>query len=207
VPNARVKTSHALVGAVFVSLAFGLAQEGLAWYLETVPTYSAVYGAFATVPILLLWLYLVWLIVLLGAVVVAYLPLLLGGVARRGNTPGWAFQLALEVLAELEATRGSAPPGLSVQQLARRLRVDPLQLEQPLRAMQALGWVGQLSDADGRWVVLVDLARTPLAPLAHTLLLPDVPQTRSFWQVASLQDVPVLRVVPGGEGRRLTAGG
>ena len=45
---------------------FELAKRALAWYLVTVPTYSLVYGAFATVPILLLWIYLVWVIVLLA---------------------------------------------------------------------------------------------------------------------------------------------
>lgn len=202
VPNAQVRTRHALAGGVFVSVAFELAQQALAWYLRTVPTYSAVYGAFATVPILLIWLYLVWLIVLLGAVIVAYLPSLLAGIARRGNTPGWGFQLALELLAELAATRTTLPPGLGAQQLARRLRVDPLQLGEPLRALQTLGWVGQLSDDEGRWVLLVDLAQTPLAPLARLLLLPDRGGTEPFWHAMPLCDTAVAAVLPPVRGGR-----
>ncbi|MGQ9724561.1 MAG: YihY family inner membrane protein [Tepidimonas sp.] len=200
VPNAQVRTRHALVGGVFVSVAFELAQQALAWYLRTVPTYSVVYGAFATVPILLIWLYLVWLIVLLGAVIVADLPSLLAGIARRGNTPGWGFELALELLAELAATRATLPPGLGAQQLARRLRVDPLQLDEPLRALQALGWVGQLSDDEGRWVLLVDLAQTPLAPLAHLLLLPDHGSMQPFWRALPLHETPVAAVLPPARG-------
>ena len=46
------------LGALFVAVAFELAKKGLAWYVAAMPTYSSVYGAFATAPILLLWVYL-----------------------------------------------------------------------------------------------------------------------------------------------------
>ena len=196
VPNAQVRLRHALVGGLFVALAFELAKQALAWYLRTVPTYSAVYGTFATVPILLVWLYLVWLIVLLGAVIVAYLPFLLAGVARRGDTPGWPFQLALELLAELEASRAGERPGLALAALARRLRVDPLQLQQPLRALQALGWVGRLSDEDGRWVLLVDLHQRRLAELARVLWLAQDDGTAGVWRALPLEATPVAAVLP-----------
>ena len=71
VPNTFVRWRHAWAGGLFVALGFEAAKAGLAWYLEAVPTYSAVYGAFATLPILLLWIYLGWVIVLLGAVIAA----------------------------------------------------------------------------------------------------------------------------------------
>ena len=65
VPNTHVRWRHALAGGLFVAIGFELAKRGLAWYLVQVPTYSLVYGAFATVPILLIWIYLGWVIVLL----------------------------------------------------------------------------------------------------------------------------------------------
>jgi membrane protein len=181
VPNALVRWSHALWGALFVAVAFDLAKRLLAWYLATIPTYSAVYGAFATLPILLIWLYLVWVIVLLGAVVVAYLPSLMAGVARRGDTPGWAFQLAIEILRELQASQHGTNHGLSLDELARRLRVDDLQLEQPLETLVALDWVGQLAEAQARYVLLADPARTPAEPLVERLLLPQDASTAPVW--------------------------
>jgi membrane protein len=60
-----------------------VAKRLLAWYIGNVPAYSVVYGAFATVPILLVWIYIAWLIVLFGAVIAAYLPSLLAGPTRR----------------------------------------------------------------------------------------------------------------------------
>ncbi|MCB2034420.1 MAG: YihY family inner membrane protein, partial [Ottowia sp.] len=105
VPNTPVKWRHALAGGLFVAVCLGVAKWGLGLYLSRVPTYSLIYGAFATVPILLLWIHLSWLIVLFGAVIAAYLPSLLTGVARRGGGPGWEFQLATEVLQALARER------------------------------------------------------------------------------------------------------
>jgi len=181
VPNAHVRWSHALWGGLFVALAFDLAKRLLAWYLATVPTYSVIYGALATLPILLIWVYLVWVIVLLGAVVAAYLPSLLAGVARRGDTPGWGFQLALETLAELAADRHQGGRGLPLEQLAKKLKVNDLQLEPPVETLLDLDWIGKLAEDEARYVLLIDPATTAAGPLIERLLLPVEPSTRSVW--------------------------
>ncbi len=66
VPNTDVRWRHAVAGGLFVAVGLELAKRGLAWYVGLMPTYSMVYGAFATLPIFLLWIYLGWVIVLLG---------------------------------------------------------------------------------------------------------------------------------------------
>jgi len=101
VPNTRVKWAHAWAGGLFVAAAIELAKKALSLYLSKVPAYSVLYGAFATVPILLIWIYTAWVIVLLGAVIAAYLPSLLQGVRPRGRSHGLQLQLALEVLQKL----------------------------------------------------------------------------------------------------------
>ena len=58
VPNTHVRWRHAIAGGVFVSAGFEVAKKLLGWYLAQVPSYAVVYGAFATVPILLIWVYL-----------------------------------------------------------------------------------------------------------------------------------------------------
>ncbi|AOF87518.1 YihY family inner membrane domain protein [Hydrogenophaga sp. RAC07] len=181
VPNTRVRWSHALIGSIFVATGLELAKKLLAWYLAQVPTYSVVYGTFATVPILLVWFYVAWVIVLLGAVVAAYLPSLLSGIARRGDTPGWSFQLALEVLEQLHTARDTSPKGLSLEALAQVLRVDALQLEEPVATLVALDWLGRLDEDGERYVMLVDPSRTPMAPLVERLLLARQPNTARFW--------------------------
>ncbi len=181
VPNTRVRWSHALLGGLFVGVSLEVAKKVLGWYFAQVPTYSVVYGTFATVPILLVWIYVAWVIVLLGAVATAYLPSLLSGIARRGDTPGWNFQLALELLGRLAALRGTVPKGLSLQDLAHELRVDPLQLEEPVAALVALDWLARLDEDAERYVLLIDPAVTPIAPLLERLLLPRQPHTARFW--------------------------
>jgi membrane protein len=195
VPNTRVRWGHALLGGLFVASGLELAKSLLAWYLAKVPTYSVVYGTFATVPILLVWFYLAWVIVLLGAVVAAYLPSLLSGIARRGNYPGWRFQLALESLEQLRVAREAPQRGLSLEALAQTLRVDPLHLEEPVGAMVALDWLGRLDEDQERYVLLQDPAQLPLAPLADRLLLPDAPGTEAFWAASGMRQMTVAQAL------------
>ena len=195
VPNTPVKWRHAWTGGLFVAVCIELAKKVLAVYLGKVPTYSVVYGAFATLPILLVWIYVAWVIVLLGAVVTAYLPSLLAGVARRGTVAGWTFQLAVEVLQQLHRVRHQPLKGLRPSQLAQLLRVDGLQLAPVLEALTALDWVGQVNDAavgeadvpESRYVLLANPRTTPLAPLVQRLLLERSESLQPLWSKARLE--------------------
>ena len=74
VPNAHVAWRDALAGGALVSLGLDLARRALSVYLKLMPGYSVIYGTLATLPILMLWVYVTWLIVLAGGVVAASLP-------------------------------------------------------------------------------------------------------------------------------------
>lgn len=186
VPNTYVRWGHAWMGGLFVSTGLELAKKMLVLYLSKVPTYSVVYGAFATVPILLVWIYLAWSIVLLGAALTAYVPSLLAGVPRRRSGPGWQFQLALEVLQQLDLARAQPNKGATATQLRSVLRVDMQRLEPILEDLTALDWVARLAESTGdnveaRYILLVDPQHTLLEPMMQKLLLPKTLVTERVW--------------------------
>jgi membrane protein len=193
VPHTQVEPQHALAGGLFAATGIEIARHVLAYYLGRVPTYSLIYGAFATVPILLLWIYIAWLIVLWGAVIAAYMPSLLMHQRRPGTGAGWRFELALDVLRALAATRDTPAKGLDARHLSQELRVDVLQLEPVLESLVALDWIGVVNEvqdeAHSRYVLLANTAKTAVAPLAERLLLARTDATRSFWERSALPGV------------------
>lgn len=85
VPNAKVRLGDAIIGGLIASAAFELGKRGFAAYLVKLPTYKAVYGAFAVFPLFLLWMYFSWLVTLVAAMTAANLA----RVRRRpGTKPG-----------------------------------------------------------------------------------------------------------------------
>ena len=200
VPNTYVKWTHAWSGGVFVAVGIGLAKKLLVIYLSLMPTYSVMYGAFAIAPILLVWIYLAWLIVLMGAVIAAYLPSLLAGVARRAGVRGWQFQLAIESLQQLHHAAQTDARGLTLSQLAKRLQVDSLQLAPALEALTQLDWVGQLEElppiSESRFVLLANPDATLLAPLMKLLLLDQAPATQSLWENARWSAITLRDTLP-----------
>jgi membrane protein len=198
VPNTPVRRGHALAGGLFAAIGIDLARRLLAWYLGKVPTYSLVYGTFATVPILLVWIYVAWVIVLLGAVVAAYLPSLVAGTRRRSGH-GWQFQVALEVLSQLQRARPTARRGMSAVQLVQALELETVQLEPVLEALVALDWIGRINEVDDqedtRYILLADVQSTATEPLMRELLLPHSEATDKLWKSGQLSAVYLKDVI------------
>jgi len=196
VPNTHVQWRHALAGGLFVAIGFEVAKRLLAWYLVKVPGYAMVYGAFATLPIFLVWVYLGWSIVLLGAVVAAYAPSLQMRAARWPEGAGARFHLAVAVLRELHRAHEQDRHGAAPLEIATALRTDPLQVEPVLEALVDLDWVGRLDESgDARFVLLVDPAQAKAEPLVARFLMQPNAGLRAFWQRAGFGEMTLRDVL------------
>lgn len=73
VPNTKVNVKHAACGALIAAIFFTLGKACFTWYMKSFPSYQLIYGALATLPIMILWIHLSWTFILLGAQLTAVL--------------------------------------------------------------------------------------------------------------------------------------
>jgi membrane protein len=149
-PNRPVKIADALIGGVLAGVVFEVTKHGFGYYITSFPTYTLVYGAFAAVPVFLLWLYISWLVVLLGAIVVATLPEWRQQTLHGRLAPGSNFVYALQVLKALwQAQQRGAMA--TVPQLHGALHIRYERIETLLETMQRAAWVNRAAAAG--WVL------------------------------------------------------
>lgn len=70
IPNTRVPIRHGIIGGFTAALLFDLARQSMTLFIAFFPSYHLVYGAFAAVPIFLVWVLVSWFILLFGAEIV-----------------------------------------------------------------------------------------------------------------------------------------
>jgi membrane protein len=157
VPNRHVPPRDALVGGLLAGLAFELAKRGFAIYLTRFPTYTLIYGAFATIPIFLVWLYTSWVVVLAGATLTAMLPAY--RYTESGPIAGRDFIDALHVLSLL--ARAQEKGGVvRLRRISKQLRLMPERCETVLERAARLGWTAR-TEKDG-WLLARDADLLPV---------------------------------------------
>jgi len=168
VPYRRIDLRHALIGAVLAGLLFEAAKRGFALYITKFPTYTLIYGAFAAVPIFLLWLYLSWVVVLLGATLTAMLPAYGGALGGMADSPGRELMNAVTVLRILARAR-HAEGALALTQIARRAKLPPERCEHVLERCAAQGWAAR-TDRDN-WLLARDANSIALAQVVRAFAI------------------------------------
>ncbi|WP_409079889.1 YihY family inner membrane protein [Pusillimonas sp. SM2304] len=172
VPNRRVLWKDALAGGFGTAIVLEIMRVGFAYYLTRFPSYTVIYGAFATLPIFLLWIYLSWLVILLGATVAATLPDLRLRRWAMQRYPGGKLVHAIRILHTLWQAQDSLPRGRSMRFLCAHLQLHQDDVANVLSALKDLGYVVDTEgdDAD-QWVLSFDQREATLGPLIDALLL------------------------------------
>ena len=144
VPNRYVPLPHALIGGAVAAIAFEAMSRAFALYIAHFPTYKLVYGAFASVPIFLLWIYLSWLAVLLGAVLTASVSHWRSANGAQPMSQDAKLYYALRILKRMSEDMVSGKVE-TFTSLSRELRVGYDALEELLEKMASINLVRRLS--------------------------------------------------------------
>ncbi|WP_216665228.1 YihY family inner membrane protein [Pseudoruegeria sp. HB172150] len=167
VPARPVRVRHALIGAVFAAIAFGVLAWGFNSFLFSGATYKTIYGTVAAVPIFLIWVYASWMVIVLGAVVAASIPDWRRGRKAMPNgarEPGRRLETAVALLAALHR---QAQKGGTITEETLMAAAPP---EGRREVFEMLGTAGYLVETESAGVALVrDLRSTTLAELASDL--------------------------------------
>jgi len=166
-PTRYVRIPDAIWGGLSAALLFEVVKRLFGLYLKYV-SYQQLYGALATIPIFLLWMYLAWITALIGAEVTAALPEWRSG--RRSVAPhhrrGDQLSVALAALVLLKQARAHGA-GLRTQEIVRDLQADPVQIQIILETLKSSNVVA--INENGRWLLARDLGGFSLHQLCKTL--------------------------------------
>jgi len=166
-PNRHVPRSHALIGALVAALAFEAMNRAFGYYVSHFPTYKLVYGAFASVPIFLMWIYLSWLSILVGAVIAASLSYWRTPMTMNA-TPAAQMLDALRVLqAMMDGLHEGRVSGL--QELSRSLHLSYDTLEEILGKLEHADMIRKVK-GDG-WLMMRDAAHIRTVELLRLFVL------------------------------------
>lgn len=168
VPYTRVRLASALVGGAAAAILWQLAGAGFAAVVAQSPRYAAIYSGFAVLILFLIWLYVAWLVVLVGGVV-AYLhqhpSAYLTGAFRRGQSHLFRETLALSILLEITRRHLAGAPPCSPGKLATAFNAVPSVVEDLVDEFVRRGILLRAAEPEG-----VALARPPEAITAIEVL-------------------------------------
>jgi membrane protein len=140
-PYTKVKYGPALIGSLVTAVLFQLAQWGYVRFQVGVANYRAIYGALATLPIFLVWIYVAWSVILFGAEVTA--------AVQRGDTPpmlgphspDFPYAATMHLLLRLADRAHTGAEAITAWTLARELGVSQAALTPIIDGLKQGGYI------------------------------------------------------------------
>lgn len=169
VPNRYVAWRDALIGGFVAAVLAEILKSGFGQFVSR-GSVNSIYGAFAALPIFLLWMFLSWYVLLFGAAIAATLSGLRVTRFADETRAGDRFVTAVAALRMLLEAQRSDGQGVAALTLARRLRSDPIEIEHLLADLEELGYVRPLATMrrgrsnGAEWLLTCDPAVTTLRP-------------------------------------------
>lgn len=178
-PNHTVVIKHGIIGGLFAALLFEIAKKGFALYVKHFPTYETIYGALATIPFFLVWIYVSWVIALLGAEITHGLSAFRDDGNTNSVTPEEEFYFSFRILGHLWQAQQTGTV-VSVEDILRRepdMRLAGL--ERILYQLENIRFIHTTESGD--WALSRDLSRLTLLEFyqAQPFVLPQVQQIKA----------------------------
>lgn len=182
VPNCFVSRRHAIIGGMFAAIAFELAKYGFGIYVKNMTAYETLYGAVAIIPVFLIWIYLSWVVVILGAHVSFCLSSFRFEREQAGiSDPDWTFIDAYRLIAALRLAQKEGS-SLHVAKLARYgIRIPQHHMSDIMGLLEEKNWVQK--DAGGGWLLSRNLAEVTVLDLSRL-----IPKRLPFGVLATKKD-------------------
>ena len=171
VPNRIVHWRDAFIGGLTAAVVLELMKTGFAYYISNFPSYTLIYGTFAAIPLFLLWIYLSWLVVLLGASIAAILPQLRLTDLDSHEQAGFNFIVSIHLLRLLHQSRDDNPPGKSTAYITNHLKLSQQHVLQLLECLSTLGYVVNTEGMKTERWVLASSEQQSLRSLSDFFLL------------------------------------
>ena len=180
IPTRPVRWMDAATGAVIAAVLFEALKRAFGYYLGFLGSYQTLYGALAALPIFLIWMYLGWMVVLIGAEITASLPEWRSGRRDPDERPrrGDVLGLALGALASLRTIQSTASGGEKLDYMSRELGAEIGKLTSVMDMLRGARFV--VRSDNRRWVLARDLNEVTLNDLVTALNL----------SLADVQDCP-----------------
>ena len=160
IPNRKVFWRDAATGALVSTILFEIAKWVFGNYVTQSSAYATLYGALAVIPLFLVWIYVSWVVILLGASLAASLTTFVYERADWRWPREFEFQLLFRVLGHLWVAQRDGEIPSDEQLLARETAASDSQIQRQLQRLYEAGWVQR--DENENWILVRDLGECNL---------------------------------------------